>query len=530
MDHSEFSKLRDAIRDLQDAAIEREREATEALLRVHPEHLDSARNLLHYAALRQVDLRPLQARLSQLGLSSLGRAEARVLENLDAVEQILTYLLGIVSSREASAPFQPRRRPERSQERLERNTELLLGTGGPKRRARIMVTAATAFAEDQRLLQELLVEGMNILRINCAKDDPDIWQKTILNLRRAEEKVGVTCLVSADLAGPKLRTAKIAKSGKIKLKTGDVLWLTRSTEPGRGAKFNDGALSEAYVGCAVPEVIDDIQPGHRIFFDDGKFEGMVAEVTARGARIEIHRAPPGGANLKSGKGINLPDTHLRLPALDQDDKLALDFVTRNVDIVAQSFLRNAEDVRELDEELARRDASEMGVILKLETPSAFAQLPDVLLAGLAHQRVGAMVARGDLAVEVGFERLAEAQEEILWMCEAAHMPVIWATQVLESLAKTGTPTRAEVTDAAMAGRAECVMLNKGDYIVDAVRFLSDVLCRMEAHQQKKRAQLRRLAITDVAPTAAPPPPDGRPPAEQPSEEQPSDVPQSEPEG
>ena len=113
-----------------------------------------------------------------------------------------------------------------------------------------------------------------------------------------------------------------------------------------------------------------------------------------------------------------------------------------------------------------------------------------------------MVARGDLAVEMGFERLAEVQEEILWLCEAAHVPVVWATQVLETMAQTGRPSRAEVTDAAMSGRAECVMLNKGPHVVEAVRFLDDVLRRMQRHQKKKRAMLRKLSISELSePTA-----------------------------
>jgi pyruvate kinase len=121
-------------------------------------------------------------------------------------------------------------------------------------------------------------------------------------------------------------------------------------------------------------------------------------------------------------------------------------------------------------------------------------LPRLLLSALRTPPVGVMVARGDLAVEVGFERLAEVQEEILWLCEAAHVPAIWATQVLENLTKKGAPSRAEVTDAATAVRAECVMLNKGPYVIDAVAFLDDVLRRMQGHHDKKRAMLRRLSV------------------------------------
>jgi pyruvate kinase len=180
-----------------------------------------------------------------------------------------------------------------------------------------------------------------------------------------------------------------------------------------------------------------------------------------------------------------------LTAKDRGD---LDFVARHADLVGISFVRRPSDVQRLLGELSLRGASHLGIVLKIETAQAFRALPQLLLAALAAERCGVMVARGDLAVEVGFERLAEVQEEILWVCEAAHVPVIWATQVLEHLAKKGLPSRAEVTDAAMAVRAECVMLNKGPHIVEAVVFLDGVLKRMQEHQHKRRTLLRRLSI------------------------------------
>jgi pyruvate kinase len=146
--------------------------------------------------------------------------------------------------------------------------------------------------------------------------------------------------------------------------------------------------------------------------------------------------------------------------------------------------------------LESRGGAHLGIVLKVETRAAFDQLPNLLLTALRSPPVGVMVARGDLAVELGFERLAEVQEQILWLCEAAHVPVIWATQVLESLAKKGLPSRAEVTDAAMSGRAECVMLNKGPHVLTAVRFLDNVMTRMQTHQAKKRAVLRRLSVSE----------------------------------
>jgi pyruvate kinase len=134
----------------------------------------------------------------------------------------------------------------------------------------------------------------------------------------------------------------------------------------------------------------------------------------------------------------------------------------------------------------------LGIVLKIETRQAFEQLPQLLLTAMRRPRVGVMIARGDLAVECGYERLAELQEEILWLCESAHLPVIWATQVLEQLAKTGNPSRAEISDAAMSERAECVMLNKGPYINDAVAALDNILRRMADHHYKKTALLPSL--------------------------------------
>jgi pyruvate kinase len=167
-------------------------------------------------------------------------------------------------------------------------------------------------------------------------------------------------------------------------------------------------------------------------------------------------------------------------------------------MIGMSFLHEPEDLFELQrclDSLGRRD---IGIVLKIETVRAFENLPRLLLTGMRSPPLGVMVARGDLGVELGFERLAEVQEEILWLCEAAHVPVIWATQVLENLTKSGQPSRAEVTDAAMSARAECVMLNKGPLVLEAVRFLDDVLRRMHGHQQKKFSMLRRLAVCGLA--------------------------------
>jgi len=180
--------------------------------------------------------------------------------------------------------------------------------------------------------------------------------------------------------------------------------------------------------------------------------------------------------------------------LTAKDVEALRFVAQHADVVELSFANSARDVELLQQHLARLGNRQPAIVLKIETRRGFENLPDMLLTAMRASCCGVMIARGDLAVECGFERLAEVQEEILWICEAAHVPVIWATQVLETLAKQGMPSRAEISDAAMGHRAECVMLNKGPHMVSAVRVLDDILRRMQAHQAKKHAMLRELRL------------------------------------
>lgn len=280
------------------------------------------------------------------------------------------------------------------------------------------------------------------------------------------------------------------------LQCGDTLVITRSVEPGRPASYDSHGrlLSPACIGCTLPEIFDDVQPGEHIWLDDGKIGGVLRSVDKEQMLVQITHASANGDKLRGDKGINLPDSNLRLAALTAKDLADLPFIVERADAVSYSFVRRAEHVEELRERLAELHADRLGIILKIETREAFDQLPNLLLGAMKSQRVGVMIARGDLAVQCGYERLAEVQEEILWMCEAAHVPVIWATQVLEKLAKEGMPSRAEISDAAAAGRAECVMLNKGPNIIKAVKVLDDILQRMQAHQRKKRSMLRPLSV------------------------------------
>jgi pyruvate kinase len=599
------------LEELRSSAASMEEAFAPQLAHVAPQRQASARNLLHYLAMRQVDLRPLQLELSALGLSSLGRMEAMTMATLNAVLLALHSLggQGLNAGAIMDAPLSFEEGPRL----LDRHAQALFGEPAGKRNVRIMVTAPSEAVTDPQLIRSLLAAGMDVMRINCAHDDVGAWLTMIDYCRQAQRELGRPCKIYADLAGPKLRTGPIAPVGQlrklqpkrsvrgevlemaqtwilpdsggvagegsillappefvarirvddlirfkdaggrkrtlavtgrvdgawkaetnqtcyleaglpcylerkgeriavgrfgalpevtlpIRLSVGDSLVLTREPLLGQAASFHKkGRIKQpAHIHCTLSAAFGAVMPGERIFFDDGKIGGIVADADGEEIHVTITQTPAEGARLRAEKGINLPDSVINVPALTPKDLEDLQVLHRQVDMIGLSFVRTAKDVEALYTELDRLDArDELGVVIKIENAQAFENLPRILLAGLRRPDVGVMVARGDLAVEVGFERLAEVQEEILWLCEAAHVPVIWATQVLEGLAKNGQPSRAEISDAVMSGRAECVMLNKGQHIVGAVQFLNGILERMDAHQGKKRSLLRKLTVAEV---------------------------------
>lgn len=583
------------------------------LAAIHPSHRDSAKNLLHYIALRKRDIRKLQTELASLGLSSLGRSESHVMSNVITVLGVLEKLAGTVSI-EADKPEAPSDLAQGTA-LLDIHTKELFGTPPRKRDTYIMVTMPHQAASDYQLVKTLLADGMDCVRINCAHDDAEAWSNMIENLRRAEKELNKKCRIFMDLAGHKLRTGPIenlpasvrwapkrdalgevtgpariwltpleqktppaspmdvcipvpgkwlsalnagdaveftdtrkrkrsldivAAVGKsrvaecykgafivngvklvhrpqspeattageievmelppkeqfILLARNDMLILTKESTPGRPPVFDAKGqiLKPATVGVTAPEVFAFVKPGDRIWFDDGKIGGVIRFKNKDEVHVEITQARYNGSKLRAGKGINLPDSELKLPALTKKDLADLKFIAAHADAVCFSFVNDASDVYELQSRLKKLGGKDLGIVLKIETLHAFEHLPGILFAAMRSPCVGVMIARGDLAVECGFERMAEIQEEILWFCEAAHVPVIWATEVLEKLAKKGQPSRAEITDAAMSVRAECVMLNKGPYITDALLILDDILARMRAHQNKKSSMLRELKL------------------------------------
>jgi pyruvate kinase len=354
-----------------------------------------------------------------------------------------------------------------------------------------MITCPSEAADDPGFMRMLAERSVEAIRINCAHDDADAWRRMIDHARAAEAATGHRLRIFMDLAGPKIRTGKCRKHhGGKRVVAGTLLAIV----PAGGLKHADLPKDAFAVECTLPEAVAAAQVGEPVFYDDGRLAAKVERAEAWGLLARVERCPDGGIRLKPEKGLNFPETDLHVAALTAADRAHLGFVAHHADGINFSFVQSAEDVALLQEALAaeRPDWQALSLVLKIETPRGVANLPEIIVQAAGRQPTAIMIARGDLAVEIGFARLAEMQEEILWIAEAAQLPAIWATQVLENLVKTGVPSRGEMTDAAMAGRAECVMLNKGPHLLDAIEVLDTLLARMDAHRHKKTPQLRAL--------------------------------------
>lgn len=590
--------------------------------RVAPTHFAGALNLVHYKYLRSQDLRRLQSRLSDLGVTRMSTIETGVKSKLEAARNVVGMLEGYgapydfadIASHFANAD-----------EILEEHTFRLLGATDENTPSRIMVTLPSEAADNIDLVRSFVAAGMDVARINCAHDGPAAWQRMIDNVHRAAAEAGREVLVNMDLAGPKIRTGEIALGPAVgrarvtrddagKVMTKSKLWITAVGETavpmpefeGRPAlpiqvnkqwltdleiggiislhdtrgskrefvvveKHGDAVLAEGdrnayiaegtllecdyerarahgiphvvqalrlYVGdtlvltsdtdvvchveqgliptiaCSLPEAVTALEVGHNVLFDDGSIAAVVREkrIAPNGASeavLEVTRAKESGVKLAAHKGINLPDTFLPLDSLTPEDEEHLEFVARHADIAAISFIRTVADVTHvltvLDRIAAKFSAEspaldqrvrELGLVLKIETVPAFENISEILLEGMRHPNLGLMIARGDLAVELGFDRMTEVPGQIMVIAESAHIPVIVGTQILENMAKNGLPSRAEMTDAAFALRAEAVMLNKGPHITDAIEILNTLSRRLGRSQRKNRMLLRHIHSWD----------------------------------
>ncbi len=461
-------------------------EAWDGLI-LRPEFVPSARNLADYLALRRGDLVPFQAPLASLGLSSLGRAEAHVRPSLDAVLASLAMIGG-----EGLAEYPAVEIFAAGPARLAVRRDALFGARREAPRSRIMVTLPSEAAHRPEIVADLIAAGADCMRINCAHDGPDAWAAMIGHLRQAAARAGRRVPVQMDVEGPKLRVEAISggKAETERLHEGDRFEVVETLAPHPHLpqlRLSHPALMAAMVA------------GGALWINDGKLRARIVEVAPGRVLAEITSVPAKGAKIKLEKGVNLPGVDLRVPALTAADEANLDFILGHADILGFSFVQTGADLRALfaalearTENPARRDLP--ALMLKIETPLALRNLPALIVEAGGRMPVGVMIARGDLAVEIGFERLSEIQEEVLWLCEAAEVPVVWATQVLEGMVKDGQASRAEMTDAAMSQRAECVMLNKGPHLVQAVGFLRDVLMRMDRHTNKKSPRLGALGL------------------------------------
>ncbi|MEM9672984.1 MAG: pyruvate kinase [Cyclobacteriaceae bacterium] len=561
----------------------------------------SAENLVHYTSLRKHDLRSLQKKLRNLGMSRLANSEGHVMASLLTTRFILNRLLD-----EPSSPIKkPKRSIKEGKKRLRNHTKELLGYRSKGRRVRIMVTQPSEAAHNYQMVHDMVKNGMNCARINCAHDGPEAWEKMILNIKKASEALNRKVKITMDLAGPKIRTGAIVPGAKVRkfsadrdetghlvnpaqivlvpyltetsekstipvgeewlkrlrkgdeltlidtrdkkrklrisqtqerqavascdetvyigtgtilhphrddleeiavgelppversitLKVNDVITIHQEGTPGEPAAEDEvGTLIRpAHISCQLPEVFSTVRPGEAILFDDGKIEGIVEAIHPTQFDVRITRAKENGTRLKAEKGINFPATDMGISGLTEKDKKDLAFIVRHADVVNFSFVNCQEDVEELLTELEKHQAiNRLSIILKIETQKAFDNLSEILLTAMRVRYIGVMIARGDLAVETGWDTMGRVQSEILSLCNAAHIPVVWATQVLESLAKKGLPSRSEITDATTSLRAECVMLNKGPYINNAIQLLHRILCDMENFHEKNETMLPQM--------------------------------------
>jgi pyruvate kinase len=334
----------------------------------------------------------------------------------------------------------------------------------------------------------MVAGGMDAARINCAHDDADAWTAMAENVRRAGRETGRECRVCMDITGPRSRTNRVVLPHEAyRLHLDDRILMTAGpapSDPGTPFRFE----------CTLTEAVERVEPGHTVWINEGKLGTVVERKLDRAAVLRVTRARDKGEHLRPDNGVNFPDTELHVSPLTDKDLRDLDTVARIADMVGYSFVQRPSDIELLQRELADRvtHLDSIALVAKIETQLAIENLPELIVQGAGAQPLAVMIARGDLAVEIGHRRLAEIQEELLWLCEAAHVPVIWATQVLDTFVRKGVHTRGEMTDAAMAERAECVMLNKGPFAVEAIRQLDDMLGTMEGHQFKKTSRLRAL--------------------------------------
>ena len=325
---------------------------------------------------------------------------------------------------------------------LHRNMDKQAGIEHTFHRTKIVATVGPACDTYDKLL-ELVKAGVNVFRLNFSHGTHEDKERIIGYIRELNSKEPYNVAILADLQGPKLRVGEM-ENGGLDIVSGDILTFT-STEKVVGNK------DKIYV--SYPNLHNDVKVGDKILIDDGKLEVIVIEVTKDG---DVRVAVSYGGRILPKKGVNLPDTDISLPAMTEKDINDFEFIVKqNVDWIALSFVRKAEDIIDLKNRLTERDST-IKVMAKIEMPSAMVDLKNII-----NHSDGVMVARGDLGVELPVEKVPMAQREIIRKCIHRAKPVIVATQMMESMIDRTKPNRSEITDVANAvlEGADAVMLS-----------------------------------------------------------------------
>lgn len=358
---------------------------------------------------------------------------------------------------------------------------------------KIIATLGPASA-DPATIEKLILEGARVFRINFSHGTFDDYEQLLNWVRTASEKLNIPVGVLGDLAGPKIRVGQVVKGG-VELRIGHTAEFQK--EPILTIAPDDDSASIVF-STSYPRFIEEVQVGENILLDDGYVRLICREKKENRLICQIEQ----GGTITSNKGVNLPDTELSVPALTEKDRVCVEFaVTHHFDFLALSFVRQGEDVRQLKHLLRRLGArpteamplsesdllfsaveveseSIIPVISKIEKRQAVENLKDIL-----RETDGIMVARGDLGVEMDLATVAVTQKRIIHLCRKYGMPCIVATQMLQSMMDSPTPTRAEVSDVANAifDGADAVMLSGetavGRYPIESVRMMNRIADR-----------------------------------------------------
>jgi pyruvate kinase len=334
------------------------------------------------------------------------------------------------------------------------------------KKTKIVATLGPA-SSDWDTIKEMMIAGVNVFRINFSHADFDAAKQRIELIRNLNKELGFNVGILADLQGPKLRVGKM-KDGVV-VETGDRVVFT--TE-----KIEEGTADHVYMNYqSFPK---DVKAGERILLDDGK---LIFEVVSTDGQSEVIASVTQGGPLKSNKGVNLPNTEVSLPALTEKDvKDAVFAIEQEVDWIALSFVRHKEDLLDLKKLIKKHGSYEIPIISKIEKPQALDNIDEII-----NHSNGLMVARGDLGVEVPAEGVPLIQKNLVIKAKAARIPVIIATQMMESMIDGLTPSRAEVNDVAnsVMDGADAVMLSGetsvGKYPVEVIQTMRKIVIRVE---------------------------------------------------